>query len=43
MKVEESTITLEGHVHSWQERDDAAQVAWAAPGVLKVENHIAVD
>lgn len=35
-------VALYGHVHSWQERDEATQVAWSAPGVVIVENHIAV-
>jgi osmotically-inducible protein OsmY len=42
VKVDESTVTLKGHVSSWQERDDAAQAAWAAPGVAHVENRLAV-
>jgi osmotically-inducible protein OsmY len=43
VQVDKSTVTLKGHVHTWQERDDAAQAAWAAPGVARVENRIAVD
>jgi osmotically-inducible protein OsmY len=43
VKVDELTVTLKGHVHTWQERDAAAQAAWAAPGVTRVENCIAVD
>jgi osmotically-inducible protein OsmY len=35
-------VALYGHVHSWQEHDEATQVAWSAPGVVIVENHIAV-
>jgi osmotically-inducible protein OsmY len=42
VKVADSTITLKGNVHSWQERDDAAQAAWAAPGVVNVDNRITV-
>ncbi len=40
--VNESTVTLNGKVHSWQEHDDAAVAAWAAPGVANVDNRIAV-
>ena len=40
--VDESTVTLKGHVHSWQERDDAATAAWATPGVMNVKNALMV-
>jgi osmotically-inducible protein OsmY len=43
VKVDNSTVILKGHVHSWQEREDASQAAWAAPGVIAVENHLAVQ
>jgi osmotically-inducible protein OsmY len=42
VKVDESTVILKGKVHSWQERDDAAVAAWAAPGVVHVDNRLAV-
>jgi osmotically-inducible protein OsmY len=29
-------------VHSWSERNEARQAAWAAPGVKDVADHIAV-
>lgn len=35
-------VALYGNVHSWQEHDEATHVAWSAPGVVMVENHIAV-
>lgn len=35
-------VALYGDVHSWQEHDEATHVAWSAPGVVIVENHIAV-
>jgi len=35
-------VSLYGNVHSWQEHDEATHVAWSAPGVVIVENHIAV-
>jgi len=40
VKVRDSTVTLEGHVRTWQERDDAVRAAWTAPGVGNVENHL---
>jgi osmotically-inducible protein OsmY len=35
-------IILHGHVRSWTERDEAQQAAWAAPGVVEVDNLIEV-
>jgi osmotically-inducible protein OsmY len=40
--VADGKVTLTGNVHSWFERDQARQAAWAAPGVREVEDHIAV-
>lgn len=40
--VSEGTVTLEGEVPNWQERDDAEDAAWAAPGVMKVEDHLVI-
>jgi osmotically-inducible protein OsmY len=36
-------VRLSGKVHSWTERDEAARIALAAPGVSVVENRIAVS
>ncbi len=38
----DGTIVLTGTVHSLTERDAAEKAAWAAPGVVKVEDHIGV-
>jgi osmotically-inducible protein OsmY len=40
INVKDSTVTLKGHVRTWQEREDAGLAAWAAPGVGNVENQI---
>ena len=40
VNVNNSTVTLRGHVRTWQEREDAALAAWAAPGVGLVENQL---
>lgn len=38
--VEGSTVKLQGAVHAWNERRIAEAAAWAAPGVLRVEDNI---
>jgi osmotically-inducible protein OsmY len=40
--VDDTAVVLQGTVHSWKEKDDAALAAWAAPGVTKVENNLQV-
>jgi osmotically-inducible protein OsmY len=35
-------VTLSGSVHSWAEREEAENAAWAAPGVSEVKDLIAV-
>jgi osmotically-inducible protein OsmY len=36
-------VVLTGLVRSWVEREEAEQAAWAAPGVINVEDRIAVS
>lgn len=43
VKVDSSTVTLKGHVHTWQEHDEATRAAWAAPGVANVENRLLIQ
>jgi osmotically-inducible protein OsmY len=39
----DSKVILRGSVHSWDEKDQAEQAAWGAPGVTKVENDVIVS
>jgi osmotically-inducible protein OsmY len=39
----DGTVRLAGHVDSWVEHDAAVDAAWAAPGVVAVEDLIVVD
>jgi osmotically-inducible protein OsmY len=38
----DGTVTLSGCVHSWAERQAAERAAWAAPGVTKVDDRLAI-
>jgi osmotically-inducible protein OsmY len=42
VEVNGSTVVLKGTVRSYAEKQEAARVAWSAPGVTSVENHISV-
>ncbi len=42
VQVDGNTVTLEGRVRAWYERDVAETAAWAAPGVKSVEDRLAV-
>lgn len=42
VEASDGKVTLRGTVRSWAQRNDAEQAAWAAPGVTKVEDQIAV-
>jgi len=40
--VENGQVILRGTAQSWAERSEAERIAWTAPGVSGVENHIAI-
>ncbi len=40
--VDGGKVILHGTVRAWAEREEAERLAWSAPGVTSVENHILV-
>jgi osmotically-inducible protein OsmY len=42
VETHDGKVVLRGNVRSWAERDEAQLAAWAAPGVVEVENQISV-
>jgi osmotically-inducible protein OsmY len=40
--VSNGSVTLTGEVRDWHEHDEAAQAAWSAPGVVRVQNLLSV-
>lgn len=38
----DGTVVLTGNVHSWAERRQAERAAWAAPGVIQVDDRLAI-
>ena len=42
VEAHEGTVVLRGDVRSWAEHEDAVHAAWSAPGVINVEDHIAI-
>lgn len=43
LETSDGTVTLRGTVRSWSEKKEAENIAWASPGVVKVQNQIEVD
>jgi osmotically-inducible protein OsmY len=40
--VDEAHVSLRGAARSWTEREEAERLAWTVPGVIEVENTIAI-
>lgn len=43
VEIHGNKVILSGKVRAWAEREEAANVAWNAPGITSVENKIAID
>lgn len=41
--IVDNNVTLRGKVRSWTEKEDAESAAWAAPGIINVENLLEVE
>jgi osmotically-inducible protein OsmY len=42
VETSNGTVTLRGRVRSWGERQEAEKAAWAAPGVIEVDDELKV-
>ena len=43
VEVQGNKAILKGTVRSWTEKEEAARVAWSAPGILSVDNRITIE
>jgi osmotically-inducible protein OsmY len=43
VEADGNQVILKGKVRSWFEREEAERAAWSAPGVLKVDDRIAIS
>jgi len=43
VKVSDHKVTLSGTVDSWYQKNEAARIAWNAPGVWEIDNKLVVD
>ncbi|WP_343687156.1 BON domain-containing protein [Chryseobacterium gleum] len=43
VSVTDTTVTLTGTVHSWQQKEEAGRVAWKTPGIKHLKNKLEVD
>ena len=43
VETSENKVLLRGTVRNYFEREEAERVAWAAPGVSSVDNHLKVE
>ena len=43
VNVSSNKVTLIGTADSWYDKDEAARIAWNAPGVCAVDNELVVE